>query len=282
MAIGNLLLITGAGASRDLNAADAEPLPLMQDWATRLRAALGPGLAQMTTLDKAETGPDFEETLGALFRWRDSLGDAGRFAGMASPTPHQADASWINQVQQGVTHARANLQEVESKLHKSLFDEFGPQRLDPEKCVAAYESLLNQIGGSRPNLVWATTNYDRSPEIALGETTDVRTGVRPHRFRSSHLQPSGIGTFSNTPSVIYLHGAVGWYVTSDGSITSAAADAGFNETLGRPAVLYPDPTKEIERTETAELWQEFRTAVGLAGHILIIGHSLNDPHLVRR
>lgn len=67
MSIGNLLLITGAGASRDLNAGDTEPLPLMQDWATRLRGELGPGLAQMTTLDKAETVPDFEETGGSRF-----------------------------------------------------------------------------------------------------------------------------------------------------------------------------------------------------------------------
>jgi hypothetical protein len=280
MSIGNLLLITGAGASRDLNAADTQPLPLMQDWARRLRDELGPGLAAMTTLDKAETGPEFEETLGALFRWRDSLDDVGRFAGMASPTFHQADGAWIGQVQQAVTNGRQNLQEVESKLNKSLFDEFGPQRLDPEKCVGAYKSLLDQFGGHAPNLVWATTNYDRSPEMALGETSAVRTGVQPHGFRSPHLQPSGIGTFSRSPSVIYLHGAVGWYVTSDGSITATPADAGFNSTLGRPAVLYPDPSKEVERTETAELWQEFGTALTLADHVLIIGHSLNDPHLV--
>ena len=45
----------------------------MSDWAQRLRERLGPELSQMATLNHAESGPDFEETLGALFRWAEML-----------------------------------------------------------------------------------------------------------------------------------------------------------------------------------------------------------------
>ena len=66
-------VLTGAGASRDLSSSPDEPLPLMSDWAQRLRERLGPELSQMATLNHAESGPDFEETLGALFRWAEML-----------------------------------------------------------------------------------------------------------------------------------------------------------------------------------------------------------------
>jgi hypothetical protein len=147
-----------------------------------------------------------------------------------------------------------------------------------------YGALFDLIGSNPPeNLICATTNYDRSLEFAFDRVGMIaRTGFTPHPFLSSQLEPPGLGQFQeNAPSVIYLHGAVGWYVTSEGFITAGAADRGFNSTLGRPAVLYPDPTKEIERTETAELWQEFTAALATATHLLVIGHSLNDPHLLK-
>jgi hypothetical protein len=76
------LIITGAGASAELGHDDAS-MPLMATWAQRLREEIGRSLTTMSTLDQAKTGPEFEDTLGALFRFAETLDEAERFAGMA-------------------------------------------------------------------------------------------------------------------------------------------------------------------------------------------------------
>lgn len=281
-----LLLVTGAGASRNLSAFPDEPMPLMADWAERLRQSLGPELSSMSGLDGAQTGPEFEETLGSLLRWQETFDTTRRFARMTKPSPAH-DEGIPNAVLQGMDHATGNLNVFTDRLHTSLFDEFGPERLNPEACAAAYEALFVAMGdpnGTPPDdLVIATTNYDRSLEIAferMGITP--RTGFHPHRFLTPQLTPMGLGEFrAGDPSIIYLHGAVGWYLTDTGAIMSTAADRGYNSTMGRPAVLYPDPKKQIERAETAALWAEFLDACKEATHILVLGHSLNDEHLVK-
>jgi hypothetical protein len=109
-----------------------------------------------------------------------------------------------------------------------------------------------------------------------------RTGFSPHLFLTEVLVPEGLGQFHpDNPAVLYLHGAVGWYLLENDEISAQAADRGYNESLGRPAVLYPDPDKEIERSETAQLWAEFKTALENASHVLVIGHALNDPYLLQ-
>lgn len=131
-------------------------------------------------------------------------------------------------------------------------------------------------------LVVATTNYDRSIEIAFEEMgVALRTGFRPGlSFVPATLDAKDLGEFrEGSPSVIYLHGAVGWQINDEGAIASRPASEKFNPTLGRPAVLYPDPTKEVERDETRDLWTEFRSALAAADVVLVLGHSLNDPHL---
>lgn len=283
-----LLILTGAGASRLLSRVPDEPLPLMQDWAERLRARLGPGLAGMSTLDSANTGLEFEQTLGALFAWELGLDPMLRFAEMARGSPETPDVV-PQHVRQGVGNAQTNMAALTQTLHESLFDEFGPERLDDDACQRAYSSLLELVvhnPGQGDAVVFATTNYDRSIEIALGLMDVVggpRTGFTPHPFRRTSLDPSGLGEFRPEPSVVYLHGAVGWYVveqSGESQIESRPADEAYNSTLGRPAVLYPDPTKEIERAETALLWGEFTRALKEATHVLVIGHQLNDPYLL--
>jgi hypothetical protein len=273
------VLITGAGATHRLSAIPDEPLPLMKDWAARLRERLGGPLAELTTLTQASTGPEFEEILGALFRWESSLDDMLRFSEMTRPDPAQPDGV-PDYVRQGVEHAKANVAVVMARLHASLFDEFGPERLDPDACGSAYRALFARLGnpkGEPPEeLICATTNYDRSLELTFEQLgVRPRTGFTTHAYLSAALDPMGLGDFQiGSPSVVYLHGAVGWYVNPRGFITSLPADQGYNETLGRPAVLYPDPQKEVERAETAALWEEFRRGLRDATHVLVVGHSL--------
>jgi len=232
----------------------------MQDWAERLRGRLGRELSVMTTLDQADSGPAFEETLGALFRWEAGLNDFNRFASMLKPSPAH-DESIPGTVRTALQGARENMNQVTRVLNQSLFEEFGPGRLNPAACEAAYKRLLRLLvpNGSHDlplELICATTNYDRSLELAFeGIAVPVRTGFVPHPFRSPQLEPFQLGEFKRgSPSVIYLHGAVGWYVTPQGFITSVPADIGFNETLGRPAVLYPTLFGSID-VSGSRLWE---------------------------
>ena len=257
-----VVLITGAGASKKLAREGAPDLPLMEDWARVLREHFGEQWASMAGLDLPSTGQEFEETLGALFRWGDSLDGFERFAPMTKPSPNH-DETIPQTVLQAIENGRANLERVTEALHTTLYAEFGPARLDPARCEAAYRELFRMLAFGKADLpdelICATTNYDRSLEMAFaGLGVEPRTGFRPHPFLTSELDAQGLGKFvPGSPSVIYLHGAVGWHVTDSGSIVSRAANEGYNPSLGRPAVLYPDPTKEIERAETRDLWREF-------------------------
>lgn len=81
--------------------------------------------------------------------------------------------------------------------------------------------------------------------------------------------------------VLHLHGAVGWYA-SDGTVRDHFADQPFHASLGTPVVLYPDPDKDPTSTAVvAELWTEFPAALAWADHVLVLGHSLHDPALIR-
>jgi hypothetical protein len=45
--------------------------------------------------------------------------------------------------------------------------------------------------------------------------------------------------------------------------------------------LPPDPAKDpTNDANVAEIWDEFRTALSSATHVLALGHSLNDPALI--
>lgn len=81
-------------------------------------------------------------------------------------------------------------------------------------------------------------------------------------------------------TLLYLHGAVGWYERRDEVILDNAEE-GFDSSRGSPVVLYPDPGKKpSENVIVAELWQELEFAVENAKRILVIGHSLHDQPLV--
>ncbi|HET7443129.1 MAG TPA: hypothetical protein VFJ57_00575 [Solirubrobacterales bacterium] len=271
-----VLLITGAGASRNLGA-DAQ-MPLMPDWSDALCDALDarePKLAQACHLTPGLQGPEFEKNLGLLLRWEQVRPLELRFQDLGG---HQA-GSHIEAVEVARRATDQRMAVIMETINVTLYEQFGQLRIDDDKASAAYQALLQQLG--EPEIALATTNYDRSGETAL-ETLgfEVDTGFRWRPNRLEVLEPTGLGSGPKTPA-IHLHGAVGWY-ERNGQVGNHPADLPFNPTLGTPVVLYPDPEKDPTSDAVVnQLWIEFDAALDAADSVLVIGHSLHDPALVR-
>jgi hypothetical protein len=275
-----LLIVTGAGASRELGK-DKE-LPLMSDWATLLCAELDrrePRLAEAIGLMPAMASDEFERTLGALTTWMRARSLAPRFFGLTGG--HAGDVP--NSVPAVFSREEDRLKGIIEGLRTSLYREFGTDRIDQGIAAASYEELLRALG-EPDRLAIATTNYDPSAELAL-EILDKkpRTGFNRPPARTPELAPAGLVKSSleeNNVPVLHLHGAVGWYERG-GKVLEYAPDQAYNPTHGTPAVLYPDPDKDPTQDAAVQaLWIEFQEAMAAADRILVFGHSLNDPVLV--
>jgi hypothetical protein len=286
MPIDNLVLVLGAGAGRDLGS-NGQRMPLMEDWNNILRGALDDryaGLSSLVGIRENQCGPDFEKALGSFLQWRSVLDLAGRFLPLGFGDPTQCDtARWQDQAE-----VRARM--VDDVLNRTLYAEFGEERANRADAQAAYDALLGALTFN-PNarIVVATTNYDPATELAFeelelppenGEVTG-RGGIRV-------LSPEGlVGRCQqgHQRAVLHLHGKVGWYTQSDGSVEVHNHRERFNETAGVPTILWPNPAKSPENDPLTPpairvLWHEFRQALQQATHVLVIGHSLNDPTLV--
>jgi hypothetical protein len=272
-----VLLITGAGASRNLG---AEVLPLMPDWSDALCEALDEkeqGLARASHLTPGLSGPDFEKNLGLLLRWEQVRHLEERFQGLGGPQP----GSHTNEVVKARTNASRRMALVMEAINTTLFEQFGQRRVDDGLAAMAYGELLEALGD--PKLILATTNYDRSGEAALevlGHQVD--TGFRPRPQGTPTLEPAElISDKAGKTPVIHLHGAVGWY-EREGRVGDYQGDLPYTPELGTPVVLYPDPEKDpTNDAVVSELWAEFEKTVDLVDSILVVGHSLHDPALVR-
>jgi len=111
---------------------------------------------------------------------------------------------------------------------------------------------------------------------------NVDTGFVYQHGRAPVFRPEGLLSRSGdrTP-FLHLHGAVGWYERG-GVVIDHYANLPYNETLGSPVVLYPDPEKDpTSDAIVSQLWHEFYVALDLADHVLLLGHSLHDPALIR-
>jgi hypothetical protein len=276
----NLLLVTGAGASRNL-AQKGQHMPLMPDWSNRLCEALDvseANLASSCHLEPWMSGEQFEENLGLLLRWDQVRHLEERFENVGGP---QAGSRWteVAQARQNTTNRIAV---VLNALHDTLYAEFGQAKVDDAKAAAAYGALLGELGAEE-QLILATTNYDRSAEAALNDLGHrIDTGFKGPFGRTPTLQPSGmVENRGDSTPVLHLHGAVGWY-DKDGAVEDHYADQPYNPSLGSPVVLYPDPEKDpTSDAIVSQLWTEFRQALSEADHVLVLGHSLHDPALVR-
>jgi hypothetical protein len=275
-----LLLITGAGASRDL-AYEGNTLPLMPNWSNALCEALDQRhqrLAASCWLTRDAAGPDFEKNLGLLLQWRRALPLAERFQQLGGNQPGEVEVPY----QGAIKRMADRLDTVMDALNTTLYAEFGNQKIDVNRAHDAYQALLHQLLGD-PDLVIATTNYDRSAEIALRRAgREVTTGFEPDPDRTPTLAAAGlIRAKGDRIVVLHLHGCVGWY-ERDGQIEDHYGDREFNAALGSPVVLYPDPNKNpTSDAAVSQLWQEFSEALDWADHVLVLGHSLNDQALVR-
>jgi SIR2-like domain len=276
-----LLLITGAGASRELGVSDSK-LPLMGDWSQALCAALNErenGLAGACMLDPDLDGPQFEQALGELLEWDRVHYLADKYEGLAAPKPGGS-------VKPGALEARQKTQErlnvLKETLHGTLYRQFSHVAVDDDKAMSAYGGLLKQLGD--PSLTLATTNYDRSAESALLSLGhNVLNGFTGQPPRLQIFEPSNLVERSGegTP-ILHLHGAVGWY-ERNGRVILENAEEDYDPSRGSPVVLYPDPQKiPTENAIVAELWRELDVALKQAERILVLGHSLHDQALVDR
>lgn len=258
---------------------------MMDGWAAALRDLFGPSLSQLFGLDQVSSGEEFEELLGELTTWLQLISLNRRFARMTSGTDAGED-DFVVRFNQALTHAETRGQRLEEALDLTLYEHFGPARFDASTATSAYRQLLLALGGKKPpaRMICATTNYDRSIELALKAIyrTEIRTGFRYDGINRAVLSAKGLGQYRAVPSVLYLHGAVGWYQSPSGEIVAHPASEDFRPEIGRPAVLYPSHKKIVENSAVKDIWTEFDNALAKATHVLVLGHGLADSHLVRR
>jgi hypothetical protein len=284
----DLVLVTGAGASRDLA---TPPFPLMADWSTALRkhlASRGMHLSEIVNLPDGASGYEFEEKLGAFLREAQAFKSVGPLIGRTINFPNlpagfngnENIKDWHFQIDHILDQAVAAIQE-------SLIEEFGKRSYDPQKGPNAYKTVLDAMSIRQGVSKWvcATTNYDQNCE---GIIYDL--GFRPNYGVSDH--PRGgektidiLGLVQNMGSrevpVLHLHGSVGWFQRVDGD-TYATVPSGGPQTAGDiPIVMLPDPEKDYQSNATiGNTWTEFRDALSRAKRVFVVGHSLNDSVLV--
>lgn len=255
-------------------------MPLMSDWSDALCTALDEeerGLAAACQLKPGMDGPEFEANLGLLLAFDQTRALIDQFKSLGAPN-FREERPAIGKARE-LTDRRITA--LKKAIDTTLYDQFGLHQVDDEKAATAYEQLLSVNG--RKELALATTNYDRAGEVALAALDfDVDTGFRASLGRTPRLDPVGLVEHrSEKTPIIHLHGAVGWY-EKDGAIEDHYADKPYNPSLGAPVVLYPDPDKDPTKdVAVSQLWAEFDKAVDAAEVVVVVGHSLHDPSLVR-
>ena len=186
-----LVLVTGAGASRDLG--KEEPLPLMDTWSNLLCEALDrreSNLAAAIGLKPGLSGPDFERALGDFLRWQDMRHLEAKFAGLGGPHP----GSSFGEQQRARENQDGRVEAVTRVLRASLFDNFGAHRVDSKRAASAYGGLLDKVARDI-SLVCATTNYDLSLGMAL------RTSVTRHTLALQKTPSERLGCMPTDSSI---------------------------------------------------------------------------------
>jgi hypothetical protein len=288
----DLVLVTGAGASTGFGSAD-RPLPLMKDWAEALFEKISKtdlNLLELMGLSHQMPGDVFEAQLGAFLRRvpaftsiRELIAPSIKMPGI----PQSARSTgvvdgWYDGVAQDLNRA------VEL-VAESLYEQFAARDRNLAKAAECYESLLQTftLRPGKSRIVYATTNYDD-----IGEHSLARCGWLPDW---GEAPPVGAETLQDALSVdtimlgipryvpvLHLHGRIGWYRRTDGTIQAVRTDK-HSSGNGDPVVVYPDPQKSYDSNAViAALWSHFDDALWRARRVLVLGHSLNDELLVRR
>ena len=281
----NVVIVVGAGASREL--ARADQFPLMPEWATKFHNDLEAnrdtkGLAKQIKLGPALSGLAFERAVGNFLRFSAAL-DLNREFVTIGKSPNQPQVTsvlnWLNE-----SARSADL--FKNALWSSVWSTFGPDLVDDDKAGRAYQGLLNLVKGGPGSVVFATTNYDHAIERGLENLGLPWTDGFSRDVYHPVLKPTGLVDWSvdnkRMIPVLHLHGAVGWYEQSNGEILKVPAIADFNSGLGVPVVSPPDPDKRPESDERlAVLWSQFAIALQGATLVVVVGHSLSDNSLVQ-
>ncbi|MFL6239307.1 MAG: SIR2 family protein [Actinomycetes bacterium] len=281
-----VLVVAGAGASRELG--DGQPMPLMSDWCDDLTDALDvlePGTSRVLGLTTGLPGDVFEQRIGALLRLQAELPlfEGLRRLGMTSLIANEEayPLQWA-----GI--AKRRLDAITETVHENLYRNFGYSHYNDGLAEQAYSRLKSMLtaAGSDIGLAFATTNYDQCIEAAFAAPQwKILDGFRRSPLETPILNATGIAEewlqATDRIPILHLHGAVGWYRGDDQRIRWYPPDRGYIPALGRPALLLPDPEKTTTSLPGAEtLWDEFRKLLAESTHVLFVGHSLNDDHLV--
>lgn len=257
----------------------------MSGWATDLVEALGIR-AEQIGLRADMPGDEFETALGSFLAFEKALPVVGKFGYVGTPGAPQMGVdsnfqAWFNT-------ANGAVQEVRHALWHNLFVTYGRDQIDDVAATTQYDALhaaLRVADGSGPEswIAHATTNYDTAIETALGSKAKdgfvERSGQGSPVYAPDTLT-SGWESTAEIP-VVHLHGAVGWYYRQDGSITRLPADENYDDRRA-PALLLPDDTKGVDTftKPQVETWGQFRRLLQMSTHVVFIGHSLHDAHIV--
>jgi hypothetical protein len=293
----DLVLITGAGASRDFGV-NHTALPLMAEWCTAITQKLGgiPGFADAAGLRRDMSGPEFEQQLGAFLRAVLAFGRVeplleplGEMLGARAPSTHGNLNNTWNAWHGQATH---QINQILAKVYESLYECFAAPNYDRVHVHDAYATLLKQLGiDSESRWVYATTNYDVIADAAL-ESLGFRFDDGTHAARFMGGGPERqfnlgrlVDAVDREVPLLHLHGRVGWLVRSGiGNAGPYAIDnmQGWQDGFGTPLVMLPDPDKDATHDAIlGGMWVEFRDALRRARRILVLGHSLHDAQLVQ-
>jgi len=246
-------------------------------------------------------GDEFEAALGRFVAFANALPaiaplhDFGGKLNVLQPpatVQHTLDSSaWLS-------HAQTNVRLVQAAIQRNLFDLFNEKRVDEDAAFVSYSALHKQLRDAfdaRPVfLAHVTTNFDHAIEAAIGleaeageESRQVLDGFAPSfggraEVWAPNLLRYGTQHDGEIP-VLHLHGAVGWYFTPDGAaVLRRPSDELLDERL-TPALLLPDDRKDVRLFPgpLKQVWEQFRSLLSGSTHILVLGHSLHDAHLVQ-
>lgn len=281
---GHVLLITGAGASRNLVDSGSQPLLLMNEWTPDLVNRLNqrnPMLASVIGLTKPQLdGEGFERCLGAFLAWQRMLPDE-QFSVLGEKSLDENDKG--NRVFPEWLHlARQRAEDIVDAIFDSLYENFGEERVSPNVASDSYAQLLTQMEADV--LTVATTNYDssvieglqslgRSPFWGEAARTRIAGGSPPVTIQGLAETAS-----PHHDAILYLHGKIGWYWKDQALVAIDAKQ--YNKEFGLPGILLPEQKKNYAQTGFDVMWDEFRQSVERANRILVLGHSLHDEGIV--
>jgi SIR2-like domain len=291
-----LVLVTGAGASRDLGHGDKK-IPLMYEWSDHLVKRLAgsdvPHAVQLTGLTSGLNSVEFEERLGRFLTTRLALAHVADLVKESAQLLYPEPATFVSNSGVLETWHRTldqSLTQIENVIQKSLYDLYAGPEFDLQRAAKAYRELVGILGISEASAQWvyATTNYDPIGEMALEhagypvEWGERQRALGGHGVVDVERLTQVIG---RSVPVLHLHGRVGWYRRTDGvgpAEAYAAPVTSHDPANGTPILMLPNPEKPYESDEIImSLWRQFEDVLRRARRVLVLGHSLQDERLVQ-